>query len=323
MRVPLQILFLILVTDLPPSIALGMEPGSAGILKEHPRPKTQALVLPWMWQGIVMNGALLSLVALIVYCVCLKVFIPEQAFLDSGTYPRADAIMNTIICEDALLAAEYGNVVDGVRRGVRCPIGVAMENGDMDYETTCSTIAAVLAHDDLCGKIPKYVAELGSVTTMVGSYMDKALENMPGNYELGDKLEEGPVQMGLRRARTTAFLCVVWCENFRAYTSRQFDKPVTVGLCDNRAMQKAIFLAQVALYLVLFIPTLSTEIMQLQGTLLGAAGWGFGIGGGIACLLLCEAYKIIVRQQVIAFHTKQRKQAEEEEQMHISRGGAK
>ena len=26
----------------------------------------------------VMNGALLSLVALIVYCLCLKVFIPEQ-----------------------------------------------------------------------------------------------------------------------------------------------------------------------------------------------------------------------------------------------------
>merc|ERR1711979_65034 len=33
MRTPLQILFLILVTDLPPSIALGMEPGEASILK--------------------------------------------------------------------------------------------------------------------------------------------------------------------------------------------------------------------------------------------------------------------------------------------------
>ena len=34
-RTPLQILFLILVTDLPPSIALGMEPGEPGILKLH------------------------------------------------------------------------------------------------------------------------------------------------------------------------------------------------------------------------------------------------------------------------------------------------
>merc|ERR1719169_181193 len=64
MRTPLQILFLILVTDLPPSIALGMEPGQPGILKEYPRPKQQAIVLPWMWQGIVANGAILTVCAL-------------------------------------------------------------------------------------------------------------------------------------------------------------------------------------------------------------------------------------------------------------------
>merc|ERR1719199_2490001 len=51
MRTPLQILFLILVTDLPPSIALGMEPGQPGILEDYPRPKQQAIVLPYMWQG--------------------------------------------------------------------------------------------------------------------------------------------------------------------------------------------------------------------------------------------------------------------------------
>merc|ERR1719199_148171 len=63
MRTPLQILFLILVTDLPPSIALGMEPGQAGILKEYPRPKDQAIILRWMWQGIVANGAILTVCA--------------------------------------------------------------------------------------------------------------------------------------------------------------------------------------------------------------------------------------------------------------------
>merc|ERR1712072_720262 len=56
MRTPLQILFLILVTDLPPSIALGMEPGAKDILKERPRPKRQPIVLKWMWQSIMMNG---------------------------------------------------------------------------------------------------------------------------------------------------------------------------------------------------------------------------------------------------------------------------
>merc|ERR1711881_39851 len=60
MRTPLQILFLILVTDLPPSIALGMEPGSKDILKQPPRPRKEPIVIGWMWWSIVMNGVVLS-----------------------------------------------------------------------------------------------------------------------------------------------------------------------------------------------------------------------------------------------------------------------
>jgi len=67
MRTPLQILFLILVTDLPPSIALGMEPGEAGILKQPPRPKEEPIVLPWMWISMSVNGFLLSAVIIGVY----------------------------------------------------------------------------------------------------------------------------------------------------------------------------------------------------------------------------------------------------------------
>merc|ERR1719191_1700858 len=77
MRTPLQILFLILVTDLPPSIALGMEPGQKGILKERPRPKSQPLVLPWMWVGIGVSGCILTAVAVAVYCLALLYFIPS------------------------------------------------------------------------------------------------------------------------------------------------------------------------------------------------------------------------------------------------------
>merc|ERR1740138_1723786 len=77
MRTPLQILFLILVTDLPPSIALGMEPGSPGILNEYPRPKQESLVLPWMWVAIVVNGAILTAVAICIYLICLTLFVGE------------------------------------------------------------------------------------------------------------------------------------------------------------------------------------------------------------------------------------------------------
>merc|ERR1719199_237350 len=133
MRTPLQILFLILVTDLPPSIALGMEPGQPGILKEYPRPKQQAIVLPWMWQGIVANGAILTVCAMMVYTYCLHMW--------------------------------------------------------------CGTLSST------------------EITSMI-----KAEEMEP------DYTYEGSTSYNLMRARTAAFVCVVWCENFRAYTSRSFDR---------------------------------------------------------------------------------------------------
>jgi len=80
MRTPLQILFLILVTDLPPSIALGMEPGESTILLERPRPRDEPVVLNWMWISMVMNGAVLSLVIVIVYIIALTIYCDGEIF---------------------------------------------------------------------------------------------------------------------------------------------------------------------------------------------------------------------------------------------------
>merc|ERR1719270_1797607 len=80
MRTPLQILFLILVTDLPPSIALGMEPGESTILQERPRPKDEPVVLNWMWVSMVMNGAVLSAVIILVYVIALLHYCDGEVF---------------------------------------------------------------------------------------------------------------------------------------------------------------------------------------------------------------------------------------------------
>merc|ERR1740121_3087521 len=74
-RQPVQILFLILVTHLPPSVALSMEPGQAGILKELPRPRDQNVVLKWMWISSVINGAILSIVIICVYIWALDFYV--------------------------------------------------------------------------------------------------------------------------------------------------------------------------------------------------------------------------------------------------------
>jgi magnesium-transporting ATPase (P-type) len=75
MRTPLQILFLILVTDLPPSIALGMEPPEDDVLKHPPRPKKEPIVIAWMWVSIIMNGIALSAIVIGIYLFSLHHYV--------------------------------------------------------------------------------------------------------------------------------------------------------------------------------------------------------------------------------------------------------
>merc|ERR1719327_1365765 len=82
MRTPVQILFLILVTDLPPSIALSMEPAEKGILKQCPRPKSEPVVLGWMWLNMVMNALILSAVVIAVYVVALMHFLDDRVLIE-------------------------------------------------------------------------------------------------------------------------------------------------------------------------------------------------------------------------------------------------
>merc|ERR1719221_394936 len=197
MRTPLQILFLILVTDLPPSIALGMEPGEKSILKQRPRPRDEPVVLGWMWISILMNSVVLSMVILAVYMVALMHF-----------------------CDGDILQEDIH---------------------DMD---------------------------------------------------------------ALMRARTVAFISLVFAENVRAYTSRSFDRPFWHGLLRNSSMQKAVVIAQVCLYAAVLIPYFSSEILGLWGVGIGGWGWGLALAGPVATLLLCEACKVITRYQMKQYRCK-------------------
>merc|ERR1719327_692777 len=90
MRTPVQILFLILVTDLPPSIALSMEPAEKGILKQRPRPKSEPVVLGWMWLNMVMNAAVLSVVVIVVYVFSLIHFCDGQILVEHLNFSNED-----------------------------------------------------------------------------------------------------------------------------------------------------------------------------------------------------------------------------------------
>jgi len=194
MRTPLQILFLILVTDLPPSIALGMEPGEATILQERPRPKDEPVVLNWMWVSMVMNGAVLSAVIIFVYIIALMHY-----------------------CDGMVLQTDINLLPD---------------------------------------------------------YNNKLMD-----------------------ARTVAFISLVWSENVRSYTSRSFDQPVWINFLGNVQMQKAICMAQVALYVAVLVPVFSDMILGLRGVEVGVYGWFLALVGPVGCVVLCELCKLITKAQ--------------------------
>merc|ERR1712025_1130057 len=195
MRTPLQILFLILVTDLAPSIALGLEPGQRGIMKEQPRPKKQPILLRWMWVITIVNSIILAGVILTVYAWALDHYVDEL---------------------------------------------------DVD-------------------EISEDIQEEG---------------------------RKGFTAIQLAKARTVAFIALVWSENVRAYTSRSFDKLFIVDLLSNGHMQRAIALAQGALYLALFAPGLS-DVLGLKGIEIDWKGWVAALFGAVATLLLCGASKLV------------------------------
>merc|ERR1712019_123852 len=210
MRTPLQILFLILVTDLPPSIALGMEPGHKSILKAQPRPKEEPIVIGWMWMSINMNGAILAGVIMGVYIISLQHF-----------------------CDGAV------NQTD------------------------------ILKVDDF--------------------------------------------EENLAKARTVAFISLVYSENIRAYIARSFDKPFWVNLCGNKEMLKAIILAQLALYIAVLVPGVSDKILGLRGLDIGLWGWAVSLIGPVATVILCELAKIITYMQVRQYEAKIAKKRELEQ----------
>jgi P-type Ca2+ transporter type 2C len=70
---PLQILFLNLVTDVFPALALGVGKGSEVLMKQGPRPAGEALITRQHWIEILAYGALISLTVFAAMVVAIKV----------------------------------------------------------------------------------------------------------------------------------------------------------------------------------------------------------------------------------------------------------
>merc|ERR1712118_277946 len=90
----------------------------------------------------------------------------------------------------------------------------------------------------------------------------------------------------LEKARTVAFISLVWSEAVRAYVSRSFNRPFFEDFLSNTQMQKAILVAQIALVVAVFLPGLSDAVLGLRGASIGIEGWVAAALGALATLVL-------------------------------------
>lgn len=271
MRQPLQILFLILVTDLPPSIALGFEPGEPMTMKRKPRPKTQPVVMPWMWRGIVANGMILTVCIFCTYIVCLWAY--AGAFL-------SDDITDEKRTQCAIWESHAMKPTLKIDCATWNPCSTN-SNSTMFHEG-CATWMSQAQYVN--GKTWK---DLATNTVKDDSDITGAIWTPHG-----DKACDLCIETSIRRARTAAFISLVWAENLRAYTSRSFEEGVWVKTFANPSMNKAILMAQAALYTALFLPGLNT-VLGLYVYEIHWWGWILAAMGALMCMIFCEIYKMV------------------------------
>jgi Ca2+-transporting ATPase len=88
-----QILWINLVTDGPPALALGVDPADDGIMAQQPRPVDEGVLTPKMWRGIVLVGVVMAVGTLYV----LDASLPGGFVNGSGTLPYAQTMAFTTL----------------------------------------------------------------------------------------------------------------------------------------------------------------------------------------------------------------------------------
>ena len=88
-----QILWINLVTDGAPALALGVDPADEGLMEQPPRPIGEGVLTPAMWRGIVFIGVIMAIGTLFV----LDASLPGGFVDGSGDLPYAQTIAFTTL----------------------------------------------------------------------------------------------------------------------------------------------------------------------------------------------------------------------------------
>jgi Ca2+-transporting ATPase len=89
-----QILWINLISDGPPALALGVDPADPGLMREPPRPREEGVITHSMWTGIIFTGVIMAAGTLLV----LDASLPEGLIEGSGSLQYAQTMaFNTVV----------------------------------------------------------------------------------------------------------------------------------------------------------------------------------------------------------------------------------
>jgi P-type Ca2+ transporter type 2C len=95
-----QILWINLVTDGAPALALGVDPVHAGVMARQPRPRSEGVITRSMWFGILLVGSIMAAGTLFV----LDASLPGGLIEGSGDMPYAQTMAFTTLVLFSLFA---------------------------------------------------------------------------------------------------------------------------------------------------------------------------------------------------------------------------
>jgi len=104
---PIQLLWMNLVTDGAPALALAMEPGSSSILKEAPRPKDEPIMDSMMFVGTVIQSIVTTVCVLSAYVIGLHLHSPDNIATRDETKLMAARTMAFVTMSLAELVRAY------------------------------------------------------------------------------------------------------------------------------------------------------------------------------------------------------------------------
>jgi hypothetical protein len=273
-----------------------MEPGDKDIMNDRPRPKSQNIMLFWMFKFMLAKAVGCTVPNIIAYVWALDHYVGdlEYAKIADRVQVELDAFEK---CADAhgrrMLGEKYVSALDAKVHEAQ--------------EAPSSWDAMFTSPEELSRQrtLRHVERQLSGATT--------------GDEVFEECYDTEGTEAAVFRAQTAVFVGMVWSENVMGYVARSFDKPIWHNFLGNPAMQKATVFAECGLFIAaLLLPAVwfpaRKYFLSLNALDIGAMGWLFAFIGAGGCVLLCELYKLYARKDIKAFLDSQKAEMKLHEQ---------